>query len=301
MDFRARQHELIARLAQGHLRGPHVHPGVPRTLHDGGRLRDVAGQPVDGRAHGGCPPEARVVLVAVAGHAQGALTGAEQCVGGSGDRVVTVAVDAGLLEHRLMRAALEAGCKHRVARAADIADRVYTRRRRPVVPVAVVAGRRGQIPPLRQGVEVHARPVVRHGGDGMRRAVGSRHPRRVGVARPAGRRHVGGVHGRLRIRDGPHTVRPVTAHAGRDAGVAVRETPAVGAGGVLHRLVHALLRREGPHVGGIAVAPRARLHLGLAIAKHSVERHGGTLIIACPPSGGTIATVSLPADDTPPE
>ena len=39
--------------------------------------------------------------------------------------------------------------------------------------------------------------------------------------------------------------------------------------------------------------------LGLAIARRSVERHGGTLTLTCPPSGGTVATVSLPADDTP--
>ncbi|MEQ1896450.1 MAG: ATP-binding protein [Vicinamibacterales bacterium] len=39
--------------------------------------------------------------------------------------------------------------------------------------------------------------------------------------------------------------------------------------------------------------------LGLAIAKRSVEMHGGTLTVVCPPSGGTTATVSLPADEAP--
>lgn len=39
--------------------------------------------------------------------------------------------------------------------------------------------------------------------------------------------------------------------------------------------------------------------LGLAIAKRSVELHGGTLTLECPPDGGTMAVVTLPAQ-TPP-
>ena len=36
--------------------------------------------------------------------------------------------------------------------------------------------------------------------------------------------------------------------------------------------------------------------LGLAIAKRSVELHGGTIALHCPAGGGTVATVRLPAD-----
>jgi signal transduction histidine kinase len=34
--------------------------------------------------------------------------------------------------------------------------------------------------------------------------------------------------------------------------------------------------------------------LGLAIARRTVELHGGSLAFACPPDGGTIMTVELP-------
>jgi PAS domain S-box-containing protein len=34
--------------------------------------------------------------------------------------------------------------------------------------------------------------------------------------------------------------------------------------------------------------------LGLPIAKRTAERHGGSLTIACPPEGGTVATLTLP-------
>jgi PAS domain S-box-containing protein len=36
--------------------------------------------------------------------------------------------------------------------------------------------------------------------------------------------------------------------------------------------------------------------LGLAIAKRTAERHGGTLTLDCPSSGGTVATLTLPAN-----
>ncbi len=39
--------------------------------------------------------------------------------------------------------------------------------------------------------------------------------------------------------------------------------------------------------------------LGLPTAKRVIERHGGTIDIQCPPSGGTVVTVSLPLDPTP--
>lgn len=39
--------------------------------------------------------------------------------------------------------------------------------------------------------------------------------------------------------------------------------------------------------------------LGLAIAKRSVELHGGTLSITCPVTGGTVATIELPIQATP--
>ncbi|MGE3405137.1 MAG: nitrogen regulation protein NR(II) [Vicinamibacterales bacterium] len=41
--------------------------------------------------------------------------------------------------------------------------------------------------------------------------------------------------------------------------------------------------------------------LGLAIAKRSVELHGGTLTLDCPPGGGTRATVTLPAQTSLPD
>ena len=36
--------------------------------------------------------------------------------------------------------------------------------------------------------------------------------------------------------------------------------------------------------------------LGLAIAKRTAERHGGSLTLECPPEGGTVATLTLPVD-----
>ena len=36
--------------------------------------------------------------------------------------------------------------------------------------------------------------------------------------------------------------------------------------------------------------------LGLPTAKRVIERHGGSIDIRCPPSGGTVVTVSLPLD-----
>jgi PAS domain S-box-containing protein len=36
--------------------------------------------------------------------------------------------------------------------------------------------------------------------------------------------------------------------------------------------------------------------LGLPTAKRVIERHGGTIAIECPPTGGTVVTVSLPVD-----
>ena len=39
--------------------------------------------------------------------------------------------------------------------------------------------------------------------------------------------------------------------------------------------------------------------LGLAIAKRTVELHGGTLSFECPPSGGTVMTVTLPVRSVP--
>jgi signal transduction histidine kinase len=36
--------------------------------------------------------------------------------------------------------------------------------------------------------------------------------------------------------------------------------------------------------------------LGLAIAKRTAERHGGTLTLDCPAEGGTVATLTLPAN-----
>ena len=36
--------------------------------------------------------------------------------------------------------------------------------------------------------------------------------------------------------------------------------------------------------------------LGLAIARRTAELHGGTLTLTCPPEGGTVATLALPAD-----
>jgi PAS domain S-box-containing protein len=36
--------------------------------------------------------------------------------------------------------------------------------------------------------------------------------------------------------------------------------------------------------------------LGLAIARRTAERHGGSLSLACPPDGGTVATLVLPTD-----
>ncbi len=41
--------------------------------------------------------------------------------------------------------------------------------------------------------------------------------------------------------------------------------------------------------------------LGLAIAKRSVELHGGTLTVACPPEGGTVASIDLPTQPGPME
>ena len=35
--------------------------------------------------------------------------------------------------------------------------------------------------------------------------------------------------------------------------------------------------------------------LGLAIARRTIERHGGSLSLTCPPDGGTVATIVLPA------
>ena len=40
--------------------------------------------------------------------------------------------------------------------------------------------------------------------------------------------------------------------------------------------------------------------LGLAIARRTAERHGGTLHLSCPPEGGTTATLMLPAEQVRP-
>jgi len=37
--------------------------------------------------------------------------------------------------------------------------------------------------------------------------------------------------------------------------------------------------------------------LGLATAKRLVEAHAGTIAVECPPSGGTVVTVTLPAGE----
>jgi PAS domain S-box-containing protein len=81
------------------------------------------------------------------------------------------------------------------------------------------------------------------------------------------------------------------------------------------RLLH--VRDQGP-----GIPPEVREHLfepffttrhrgtglGLVTARRLIEAHGGTLTLACPPDGGTVATVRLPAgrpvegraDETPP-
>jgi signal transduction histidine kinase len=38
--------------------------------------------------------------------------------------------------------------------------------------------------------------------------------------------------------------------------------------------------------------------LGLAVAKRTAEIHGGDLTLECPPAGGTIVTLTLPAAQT---
>ncbi len=38
--------------------------------------------------------------------------------------------------------------------------------------------------------------------------------------------------------------------------------------------------------------------LGLATARRIIESHGGTLTLACPGTGGTVATIRLPANHT---
>jgi two-component system sensor histidine kinase HydH len=70
-----------------------------------------------------------------------------------------------------------------------------------------------------------------------------------------------------------------------------------------HDTVTIEIRDSGP---GIAPEARGRIFepffttksrgggLGLAIAKRTAERHGGSLHLTCPPEGGTIANLVLP-------
>ena len=101
--------------------------------------------------------------------------------------------------------------EHRVARAADVGDRADARRRRAMVAVAVVAGRRRQIVPLGQRGVVHALLVVGELTGRQRRC------RRAACSRPcacasawharAGRGDVGREHRRLRVVDQADAVR----------------------------------------------------------------------------------------------
>ena len=74
-----------------------------------------------------------------------------------------------------------------------------------------------------------------------------------------------------------------------------------------HGLVSVAVHDDGP---GIPEALREQVFepffttkargggLGLAIARRTAEIHGGTLALDCPPAGGTVVTLTLPASQT---
>ena len=51
---------------------------------------------------------------------------------------------------------------------------------------------------------------------------------------------------------------------------------------------------------GIFTTKHRGTGLGLPTAKRVIEQHGGSIDVQCPPTGGTVVTVSLPLDSQTP-
>src|SRR5262249_18889446 len=184
--------------------------------------------------------------------------------------------------------------EHGVTRAADVCDRPDAGRRRPVIAVAVVAGRRRKVVAFRQLSVVHALFVISELGSRQRRSVSplvAAHMSRIGMARATRRRYVGRKDRGQRIVDGTNAVGAVAGRAGRYASVTLREAFAMDARRILGGLGHALARRVLPHELRVAVPTRATLDLRVPRERPADPASGivAPLLLRC----GPIAAVAI--------
>ena len=100
----------------------------------------------------------------MAGDADGLLARADHFVAGLSDEMITVALNAftelTLIKRRFVRTDLEQLSLARMARPADIRDRSYSRRRRAMIAMTIVAGRRGEVLSFIKSLGVDARLVI---------------------------------------------------------------------------------------------------------------------------------------------
>ena len=156
-----------------------------------------------------------------------------------------------LVEHGLVRAGLEEFRLANVALPADVRDGRDAWRRGPVVAVAVVTGRRGNVLPLIECVGMNALLVVAVLICGNLVAA---HVVCVRVTLGAGFRDVRGVDGRERIVDGAYVMNAVATYAGRYVLIPHLKPLAVHTREILALLVNAQSRVKFFHEVGVAMA-----------------------------------------------
>src|SRR6185312_1937435 len=154
---------LRAGLAQGELLVADLDAGIPDPPNQGAGVVDLCLQPRDAgaqRVRGGGALVAGVARGVTPG-AGAAGPGGQHLVRRGGHGVIAVALDAPLVEDRLVDAGRELLREHGVTRAAHVGHGADSRRRGTVIAVAVVARRRRQIVAFRQRGVVNALAVVR--------------------------------------------------------------------------------------------------------------------------------------------
>jgi hypothetical protein len=128
-------------------------------------------------------------------------------------------------------------CHDRMALPAGVSDPGHARRGSPMVPVAVIAGRRGKVVFLAELHPVDTPLIFLHlvGRDTVRR-----YKSRIGMTCSASLGNLERMDARLWIRWWANHVSRVTVHAGRDVGIIDPRQPlAMNRGGVLSFLVNA--------------------------------------------------------------
>ena len=216
-------------------------------------------------------------------HASRFIASAEHRIAGLDDFMITMTScttgETHLHEDLAMRTLVEQFGVHRVTLATNIDDGRNSRRRRTVIAMAVVAGRRRKIAFARYDLPVHAFLIFI---ELIRRNLVRRHILLVGMTRAASLGDASRVNRRTRIVGGPNRMRFMTAGASRNLLVLLfSQSPAMNRGIVFRSLVDAQRRIILPHKIRIRMAPATHFDnlrmCGLAdvalLAVHRLQAH----------------------------